>query len=130
MQLAWLYTAQDKVPNNKSRAQVLLDEGRPLPLPPNPAPELIEIFNEVGPGMDYGGMDRAPLTAAELQAWDSGVGLHLDAWEFGTLLDMSHHFVHQARVSKSPDAPPPWIERPTETKRAAIVNSIKSLLRD
>lgn len=130
MQLAWLYTAQDKTPGNHSRAFVLQSEGKPLPLPENPHPELIDIFNEVGPGMDFGGMDRAPLSALELQAWSDGLGLHLSAWEFGTLLDMSQAFVHQTRISKAPAAPPPWTNAPTPEKRAAIVNSIRSLLRD
>ena len=130
MQMAWLHTPLEKLPGNPTRAFRIKAEGKPLPMPENPAPELVDIFLAVGPGMDSSGMGRVPVTAAELTAWSNGCRLHLSPWEFGTLLEMSQAFVQQERMSKDPDAPQPWNLAPAPEQRASIAKSVRSLLRD
>lgn len=109
----------------------MADRGEPLPLPDNPMPELSAMLLEFGPAQDMGSMGgAAPISAAELQDWATGSATLLTPWEFSTLLEMSHAYVQQMRISADPATPAPWALIPDADRRTSIAASVKSLLRD
>lgn len=73
------------------------------PMPPRPQIPLVYIADEIGLYMS-GGMDVAPLSAREVQAWCEMMGETLSPWEFRTLRRMSQAYVSGLRSEKAPFA--------------------------
>ncbi len=73
-------------------------------MPESPDVSLVYIADEIGLCMS-GGMDVAPLSAREVQAWCEMMGEHLSPWEFRTLRRMSRAYVSGMRSEKAPFAP-------------------------
>lgn len=112
------------------RAKQYEDNGEPLPLPENPAPELAALLFRAGPGMATREGDT-PLTAQELTAWLTACREQVTRWEFETLLALSHAYIQQRFDAANPACPAPWITPVDATKvnRPKIARRIKNLLR-
>jgi hypothetical protein len=91
----------------RSRLQVMKDEKRPVMLPEVRLQYLIAWFEDVGPAMG-GGMGPAPLSHAEIRAWQQNVGLAITPWEARALREMSRAYVGQLAISDAVDCPPPY----------------------
>lgn len=93
----------------KSRLQQMRDDGTAVRMPPVPAEvrHLLEQFLEVGPAM-HTAMGTAPLSFAELGAWQRATAIELLPWEARLLRRLSAEYVAQYSASDSPDAPAPW----------------------
>ena len=70
---------------------------------PNAPQYLVLWLDELGWVLP-GGMGAMPLTAAELHAWASLTGRHLQAWEVGALLSASRSYL--AAVTEASLTPP------------------------
>lgn len=103
--------------------------GAEPPLPPiSDGYHLIEHLMEVGP-VASNGMGIVPVSYSELQAWRSGCGHHLDAWEFRLLRDLSAAYCSELQDAESPTAPPPWAPELAPDDRVAVAKRIKGVLR-
>lgn len=124
-QLAWLHArprayvrsdSKKKVQDQPrpARIQRYTDDGIEPPLPElYAAAHLVQHLFDVGP-VAVGGMGPAPLTFAEITAWQAACGVPLRPWEAQTLRAMSVAYVGQSVDAEAPDAPPPYIQRPSE----------------
>ena len=116
---------QDEKPVSRMKAL----NGADPPLPPlTDGYHLIEHLMEVGP-VASNGMGIVPVSYSELQAWRSGCGHHLDAWEFSLLRDLSVAYCSELQDAESPTAPPPWVATPAKDERIDIAKRIKGVLR-
>lgn len=68
---------------------------------------LVSYWQELGM-VTHTGVGAVPLSASELAAWQRGVSLELEPWEFRVLLEMSRVYLHQLHESEKPECPPPY----------------------
>lgn len=116
------------MPGQATRAELLRSRKKPLPLPPNEAPELLDLLLRFGPCMNFGS-GPVPVTAQELHAWMQGTQTCLSAWEFETLLAMSHGYASELGAASDPTRAAPWTSTPTADQRKQVAKSTKALLR-
>lgn len=82
---------------------------------------------EVGPNT-WAGMGEAPISHAEIQAWQHNTGIALSAWEARTLRRLSVAYVDQLHKSRDPQCPAPWVPAVIEeTARDSVHRRLKSL---
>lgn len=62
---------------------------------------------ELGPVM-VAGDGKAPLSHAEILAWQRNTGTRLTPWEAATLRALSGEYLAASADAASPDCPPPW----------------------
>lgn len=72
----------------------------------------------------------APLSYAELKAWQDQCGHRLRPWEVTLIRGMSQAYADQLSRSDDPKEPPPWADELTPEQRAKVANHIRSVLRD
>lgn len=114
----------------ENRSRLALMEGRPPPLPKVEAcGYLIDYLFEVGP-VQSNGMGAMVVSFEELQAWQRLCQHTLEPWEVLTLRSMSQAFANEAQTASEPNAPPPWIELPSDEKRRDIAKRARAALRD
>lgn len=77
---------------------------------------LIEYLFELGPTQG-----DAPLSHAELAAWQSNIGITLQPWEVRFLKKLSLEYLGEYRKAAEPDYPAPWIEAPYARSAANLV---------
>lgn len=75
-------------------------------LPPNRAPHITDALMKIGP-VDIAGMDRAPLSWSEINAWCAEVGPALPSWQRELIRRLSAAFLTESRAAEEPDAPEP-----------------------
>lgn len=89
---------------------------------------LIGYLFEFGP-LIYGPMGSAPVTHAELAAWQYNIGIRLTPWEVRLLHHLSRAYINELQASADIQRPSPWDDtevervgqnRKTENMRAAI----------
>lgn len=112
-QLAWLNTA----PKPKSRAldgarpdsrgKAMAAKGMALPLPPCPAPFLIEHLMELGPVV-AAGMGAAPIGWSDIVAWQGVTGIALPPWQARLIRQLSCDYLAMCREAEAPECPAPW----------------------
>lgn len=110
-----------------SRAKKLIDSGAAVPMPPisEPASALIGHLMEVGPAMS-GGMGLAPLTFAELQAYQQAAGYELTPGEARTLRRLSQVYVSGVSEAEDPAMPPPWVASRAHD-RGAVADRVRAV---
>lgn len=120
---------EEKQPTRAERMEA--NGGNPLFPDVGEAAYAIHYWQDAG-SVGVGGMGLAPLSAAELTAWQQGRGLSLAPWEFQTILDMSRAYVAESRAAEKPECPPPYGNPVTEFDREVVgkkvTNAFKSLL--
>lgn len=108
--------------------QDLKKRGRPVPLPPNPAPYLTEWWLEIGPTCTAG-MGEGSITWQEMAAWQGLTGIELDPWEARTIRSMSQAFAAQKPDARKADCPAPYLgNRETlAIQRPVVAQQVKAL---
>ena len=97
-----------------------------MPLPPVPraARHLLDQFLELGPASrDASGL--APITFAEIGAWQAVAGIELLPWEARLMRRLSSAYVSQHALSAAPDALPPWGAVTSDAGRDAISRRVR-----
>ncbi len=80
---------------------------------------LIGYWKDIGLALP-GGMGLVPLTATEVQAWQRGTGIELQAWEFSALLAMSRGYLVARQEGANPASTPPYGDPINEFDRATV----------
>jgi hypothetical protein len=96
-------------------------------MPDCDAQYLIEYLFEIGPTEG-----DAPLSHAELQAWQQNTGITLQPWELRLLKKLSLEYLGMYREASEPDCPVPWEDAPYANFGAhqaalAMKNAIKEM---
>jgi len=74
--------------------------------------------------VETGGMSAAPLSSQEIEAWQRGMGIELNAWEFSILQMLSRQYISQLLESEKPDCPPPYGDPVNEFDREQVSKKI------
>lgn len=97
-------------------------------------PELLELFGcehvaayffSVGPVMS-GGNGPAPLSHAEIRAWQDNTGNCLNGWEASLMKTLSIEYLAEFEAAKSPGALAPFTPAIQPGDRAELAKRIKS----
>lgn len=110
----------------ESRLERLRREGVASPAMP-PVAEggyLIGHLLEVGPAA-HNGMDLAPVSFQELQAWQALTAVYLQPWEAALLRTLSSDYVAETRRAADPQAVPPW-RAPAAVDRAQVGAKVRA----
>jgi hypothetical protein len=99
--------AAEAKPKPTSRMKRLIDGGQPIPLPEINVDYILAYLWEVGPTIS-GGMGEAPLSHAELLAWQTNVGIDLQPWESRMLRRLSVDYLVESQNATEPDCPAPF----------------------
>jgi len=115
-QLAWFRT----VPKQKNSKAVTSEEksltraekieangGKPLMPDIGEAEYVLRYWFDLG-AIETGGMSAAPLSAKEIEAWQSCTGIELTSWEFSIIQMLSRQYIAQLLDSERPECPPPY----------------------
>ncbi|WP_419827657.1 phage tail assembly chaperone [Sphingomonas sp.] len=86
----------------------------PPPMPPNPAPHIVDRLMEIGLH-EAAGMGVVPLSWREITAWQENTGVRLEAWEARLIRRLSADYVNESRLAEDESRPSPW--RAPVTKR-------------
>lgn len=134
--MAWL-NATPKPPEGSKRAKAgqgptisrleqLKKSKLPVPLPPNPAPHIVDWLVEIGL-TEAAGMGAAPISWQAIHAWQVMTGAHIAPWEARLLRRLSVDYLAESRRAESENCPPPWRapvspqERDLEVRRLQMV---------
>lgn len=132
--MAWWHAVprppQDKPPrviDRRSRLQWLLDMGLKPDMPAlNAALQpFIAMLFEAGP-TSVAGQGAIPLTWADLEAWQQGIGVRLPPWQLRLLRRLSAEYLAEFNQADDPEAQPPW-ERQSIPKWKRLQASIGAL---
>jgi hypothetical protein len=80
---------------------------------------LLDHLYAVGPTM-FGGMEAAPLTHGELQAYQANTGIALNEWEVTTLRRLSQDYLSESHKATKRNCPAPW-----QTEERQIVDKLE-----
>lgn len=105
-------------PNKLTRFdQMTADKVTPT-MPPNPMPQFVLWFTEVGM-VEAAGMGTAPLSWREIEAWQRNVAIHLPPWQARLMRSLSVAYIAQKAKSELTTDPAPWNSGVTRSERAA-----------
>ena len=113
-----------------SRIEAMGDRADDLEYPPCDAGYLIQYLFDVGP-IEAGGMGAAPLSHAEIQAWQCNTGIELTAWEAGMMRDLSKAYLSMSHDATRPSCPAPWTPHGVDerAKTVDVAKRVKEALR-
>jgi hypothetical protein len=77
------------------------------PMPPNPAPHLIERLIEIGLS-EAAGMSAVPVSWQSIDAYQRNTGIILSAWEARLIRRLSSDYLAMSRKAENETCPPPW----------------------
>ena len=77
------------------------------PMPPNPAPHIIDRLIEIGL-TEPAGMSAAPLSWREINAWCDRTAVDLPPWEGRLIRHLSAAYLAESHVADDENCPPPW----------------------
>lgn len=137
--MAWLNTAP-KPPEGSKRAQdrslapaptrlesMRADKIVP-PMPPNPAPHIIERLLEMGL-TEAAGMGAGPLTWGTIAQWQAMTGASLQPWEASLIRKLSVEYLAESRRAEAETCPPPWrSEAITERQKEVELERLQMVL--
>jgi len=107
-----------------SRLEAFRREKIEPPMPPNPAPHIVERLLEMGMSQ-AAGMGVAPLSWAEIVAWQVATMVRLAPWEARLIRRLSSAYIAEGRAAESENCPPPWYDGPSqraiETEQARLM---------
>lgn len=96
------------------------EDGLDLPLPPNPAPFLVDYLNDIGPTLSSG-MGAIPIGWRDIAAWESIVGFHLPPWQARLIRSLSYDYLSMSREAEKPTCPAPWTPEVRSTEHREMV---------
>ncbi len=97
------------------------------PMPPNPAPALINSLIEIGL-TEAAGMGAGPLSWQSVLAWQQVMGIKLRRWEARTIRKLSVEYLAFGRQAESENCPPPWRTKVTERQKEVELDQLRSVL--
>jgi len=104
-----------KKPNPSRRETIRQDlklaENEELAMPPCDAGHMIDYLFEIGP-TQVAGMGEAPISHAEIEAWQRNTGIELNSWEARTLRKLSAEYLTESMNATQPQCPAPWRDAP------------------
>lgn len=125
-QLAWLGAVPQPAPgsaeakagkrNTLSRRDELKKNGIVPSLPPNPMPQLMLWFTNIGM-VSAGGMGPTPLSWSEITAWQRCTGIRLAPWHAQLLRNLSIAYIAETANAEAENAPAPWRREITQRER-------------
>jgi hypothetical protein len=135
--MAWLH-ATPKPPEGSKRAQrgqaaklsrldQLKKDKVPAPMPPNPAPKIVERLVEIGI-TGSNGMGATPLSWAEIGEWQRLTCVPLPPWEARLLRQLSLAYLSESRRAESENCPPPWRAEITQREIEAAEAALRMVL--
>ena len=135
--LAWLSAVpRDQKPRSLSDEQVKEErvsrmqrrkaDGMEVPMPPLPAPHLLDYLMTVGP-VEITGMDKVPVSWTTLESWQRCTGIELPPWQCKLLLRLSADFLAESKAAEEPDAPAPWMSPGSPENRQAVSAKLRGL---
>lgn len=101
-----------------SRIERMKSQNITPPLPPNPVPHIISRFIEIGMVTNTGN-GPAPLTWAEIEAWQRQTNIAQPPWEARLMRALSVAYVGEKGRAESENCPPPWHSEVTAAERSA-----------
>jgi hypothetical protein len=105
-----------------TRIQKLQSEGKAAHMPPlGPGGYLVDHLWDAGPTV-HTGMGPAPLSHADLAAYQANMGIELQAWEVRTLRRLSADYLAACQAAKEADAPAPYVPAQIDAERRATVS--------
>lgn len=136
--MAWLHTTPKPPEGSKrakhgiqaaklSRLDQLKKDGVEPPMPPNPAPHIVERLIEIGI-TETTGMGPAPLSWREIAEWQRNTGVPLPPWETRLLRRLSLAYIAEGRRAESENCPPPWRTEVTQRELEAAEASLRLVL--
>ena len=97
------------------------------PMPPNPAPHIVDRLVEMGLS-EAAGMGVVPLSWGEIVAWQAANCVRLEPWEAKLIRTLSAAYVTESRRAECENAPSPWRAPVSDRERAADLRSLEQLL--
>ena len=91
------------------------------------APHLIDYLYEIGPGMP-GAMGSVPLSQSEIAAWQSNIGIELQAWEARFLVRLSKEYLGEYYRADAPTRAAPWTDIADIVDREHVSRSVFAAL--
>jgi hypothetical protein len=110
-----------------NRIDELKKSGVTPPMPPNPAPHIIDRLIEVGLS-EAAGMGAVPLSWREIDAWQRNTGTDLPPWEARLLRRLSSDYLAMSRKAEDENCPPPWNAPVTDRERDSEVARLRMVL--
>ena len=93
------------------------------PMPPNPAPHIIDRLVEMG--ITEGEMSPKPLSWGEIVAWQEGTWVRLAPWEARLIRRLSAAYLAESRLAESENRPAPYHtgpdQRAIDTEQARLM---------
>lgn len=119
--------AKKAKPNTLSRIDRLTREKRPVKMPPNPAPHIVNWLIEIGL-TEANGMGESPVSWREINEWQAATGVSLSAFEARIIRELSIAYIAEKKRSESENCPPPWRAEITQSDREADEAGLRMVL--
>jgi hypothetical protein len=97
------------------------------PMPPSPAPHIIDRLVEIGL-TEAAGMGSGPLSWREIAAWQENTSVQLEPWEARLIRRLSSAYLAEGRRAESENCPPPWRAPVTQRERDIEEAQLRMLL--
>jgi len=110
-----------------SRAEKLKRDGVTPPMPPNPAPHIINRLIEIGL-TEVAGMSAGPISWQSIAAWQRVTGIDLPAWEARLIRQLSVEYLAEGRKAESENCPPPFRAEVTAREKEAELQRLRMVL--
>lgn len=110
-----------------SRIEAMKRQKITPPMPPNPAPHIVDRLVEIGL-TEAAGMGAGPLAWQSIAAWQQVTGIHLPPWEARLIRRLSVEYLAEGRRAESENCPPPWRAEVTVAEVQTEVDRLRMVL--
>lgn len=114
-------------PTFTARIEQYRRDGITPPMPPNPAPHVIDRLIEIGL-TEAPGLGAGPLTWMQIEAWARLTGIMLEPWEARLIRRLSGDYLAESRKAEDLNCPPPWRAPVTAAMREAEAQRLVAVL--
>jgi hypothetical protein len=118
---------REKVSKRVSRIERLRRNKVSPPMPPNPAPHIINRLVEIGL-TEAAGMGVSPLSWGEINEWCCRTKIDLPPWEARLIRKLSTEYIAESRRAEDETCQPPWRAKLTRREVEVDEAGLRSLL--
>ena len=97
-------------------------------LPDVSAPHIANYLFDIG-ATEPAGMGETVVSSSEIIAWQTGMGIELNPFEFRSIRVLSGEFLAQKNISGKPDCPAPYAGTSEEQQRDAVAKKVREMFR-